>query len=339
MDGRVLDWVNPARVAVDTTARVQATDTVTIVTDAGISDFPGCKHLVDAVRTACHFAGAETALIEFPPRTRPNEELPRNVAAAMAGSDVVFLLPTFGAIHTLATHAAAAAGARVIILGAATYFGHGDVLARLVPRSREEVEEWSRLTDRLASLFRKGGTLKVRSPRGTDLSCRIGSLQVHTMDAMYRGPGKFTHFIPGMAGGGIDPGSAEGVQVVDAAIMPIFRPLTNEDPVTLHIKHGRIVEVEGGPAASEWKQRADALKDSNAFLVVEYGFGCHPRARLPAGRTSNDERLYGGFHLGIGSNKAFGGEIQAMWHVDSSGTAATAWLDDELFLEDGRYVI
>jgi len=339
MDSRVFEWMGPARVAVETTGRVANGENVLIVTDTRVREFPGCRELVDAVYAACRYVGAEVSLIEFTSRTRPNEELPKVVAGAMAASDVVYFLPTYGAIHTSATDGAQKAGARVVALGAATYFGQGDVLSRLVPRSADEVEQWGKLTGRLAAILRKGGTLRVRTTRGTDLTCRIGSLQIHTMDAQYRGPGQFTHFIGGMAGGGVDPGTMQGRQVVDAAIMPIFRPLTSEPPVILDIKDGYVTDVGGGPAASEWKQMADALGDPECLLIAEFGFGCHPRATVPAGRTSNDERLFGGFHLGIGSNVAFGGKVQAKWHVDSSGTAASAWLDDAQLLDNGVYTV
>jgi leucyl aminopeptidase (aminopeptidase T) len=339
MDSRMVEWLSVARIAVETTARVRPGERVTIVTDVGTRNYPGCRDLVDAVHAASRYAGADVVLVEFLPRTRPNEELPDAVAAAMRSADVLFFFPTYGAIHTLATHAALEAGVRVVVLGGATYFGHGDLLQRLVPRSAEEIDEWSRLTDRLAEIFRAGGTLRVTTRKGTDLLCEIGKLQVHTMDAKYRGPSSLTHFIPGMAGGGVTPGTARGVQVVDAAIMPVFRPLIGETPVTLRIVDGFVREVEGGPAAAEWKAMADSLDDPNAFLVVEYGFGAHPRARVPAGRTTNDERLYGCFHTGIGSNLTFGGSVQAKWHVDASGTQATAWVNDKLILEDGVYKV
>jgi leucyl aminopeptidase (aminopeptidase T) len=337
VDTRLIEWMGTARVAVESCARVRPGERVTIVTDAGTSEYAGCRELVDAVYAASRYAGAEVVLVEFTSRTRPNEELPDAVAGAMVAADVLFFLPTYGAIHTRATQAAIDGGARVVVLGGATYFGHTDLLQRLVPRSEAEIEEWGRLTDKLAALFRTGGTLHVTTKKGTDLTCEIGKLQVHTMDAKYRGPKSLTHFIPGMAGGGITPGSARGVQVVDAAIMPIFRPLVGEAAVVLRIEDGFIRGVEGGPAAAEWKAMADALGDPNAFLMVEYGFGAHPRARVPAGRTTNDERLYGGFHTGIGSNLVFGGSVQAKWHVDASGTAATASLNGKVFLEDGVY--
>jgi leucyl aminopeptidase (aminopeptidase T) len=257
----------------------------------------------------------------------------------MAAADVVFTLPTRPPSHTQATRKARDAGARVLMLASGTSIGNDDVLYRLAPRSGDEIEEWARLTSAMKARFKKGGTLRVTSPKGTDVTCRVGDLEVHTMDAICHDPGTISHFIAGLAGGGPTPGTTQGRLVVDAGITPIWRPLTNEDPVVLSIKDGTVVDVEGGPAAAEWKGAADALEDPTAFHIAEYGFGAHPRAVVPHGRPMEDERLYGGFHLGIGSSTGFGGKVQSKWHIDASMTNATASLDGEVFLEDGVYKI
>ena len=278
-------------------------------------------------------------MVEFTARDVPNAELPATVAAAMKAATVVFTLPTRPPSHTQATRQARDAGARVLMLASGTSIGNDDVLYRLAPRSAAEIDEWARLTGTLKSMFKKGGTLRVTTERGTDVTCDVGKLEVHAMDAICHEPGVISHFIAGLAGGGPTPGSAQGRLVVDAGITPIWRPLTNEEPVVLSIKDGMVVGVEGGPAAAEWKAAADALNDPTAFNIAEYGFGCHPRARVPHGRPMEDERLFGGFHFGIGSSTGFGGKVQSKWHIDASCTTATASLNGKTFLEHGQYSV
>ena len=281
-------------------------------------------------------------MIEYPARTQPNEELPSVVAAAMSAADVIYLAPTMAAFHTQATRNALVKGARVLgIFGgdsAANTVGRGRGLD-LAPRSAEELQEIAQLTTKLADLFRTGGTLRVKTAKGTDVTCQIGDLEVHTMDALYQGPGGVSHFVPGLAGGGPNVGSAQGTLVVDASITPVRRPLTGEEPAILHIENGYIVGVDGGPAAYEWKRMGDSLGDPAVFAVAEYGFGCHPRAITPVGWPIEDERIYGGFHFGIGTNTAFGGTNQAKWHIDASCLRATAWFNDQLIVEDGEYAV
>ena len=339
MDTRMIEWVTAGRIAVETCTRLQPGEQALIVTDTLIREAKGARELIDAVFAAARYVGAETSIIEFTARDQPNAELPSAVAGAMREANVVFTLPTRPPSHTQATRKARDAGARVLMLASGTSIGNDDVLYRLAPRSADELEEWARLTSKLKEMFRKGGTLHVTTNQGTDITCDVGKLEVHAMDGICHTPGTISHFIAGLAGGGPTPGSTSGTLVVDAGITPIWRPLTNESPVRLEIKDGQVIGVEGGPAAAEWKHAAESLNDPTAYNIAEYGFGCHPRAQVPHGRPMEDERLYGGFHLGIGSSTGFGGKVQSKWHIDASCTKATATLNGRQFLEDGVYSV
>jgi aminopeptidase len=338
MDSRTVEWARSARLAVEVCTRLRPDEEAVVVTDTKIREFKGARELVDAVFAAARAVGSQVTLVEFSPsRDQPNAELPDAVAAAMRAAKVVYTLPSRPPSHTQATRQARDAGARVLMLASGTSIGDDDVLYRLAPRSEAEIDEWDRLTGKLRKMFEGGGTLHATTHKGTDITCELGELEVHTMDAICRMPGTLSHFIAGIAGGGPNPGRTNGRLVVDAGITPIWRPLTNEEPVVLHVKDGYCVGVEGGPAAAEWKQAADALDDPTAYNVAEYGVGCHPRALFPHGMPMEDERLYGGFHLGFGSSSAFGGKVQSKWHIDASCTKATVSLNGELFLEDGVY--
>jgi leucyl aminopeptidase (aminopeptidase T) len=342
MDSRVMQWATVAKVAVEFSTRLQPGEKALIVTDPTTRDYPGSRDLADAVYIAARYIGADVSLIEYPARSRPNEELPEVVAAAMSAADVIYLAPTMAAFHTQATRRALAKGARVLgIFGgdsAANTVGRGRALD-LCPRSVEEVVEIAKLTTRLADLFREGGTLHATTRAGTDVTCEIGDLEIHCMDALYQGPGGVSHFVPGLAGGGPNFGSAQGTLVVDASITPVRRPLTTEGPVTLHIEDGYVIKVEGGPAAAEWKRMGDELHDPGAFAIAEYGFGCHPRARTPVGWPVEDERIYGGFHFGIGTNTMYGGTNQTGWHIDASCLSATATFNGRVIVEDGEFKV
>jgi leucyl aminopeptidase (aminopeptidase T) len=337
-----MQWLPSARVAVEYSTRTQPGEKALIVTDPTARDYPGSRDLADAVYLAARYLGADVSLVEYPARTRPNEELPAVVAAAMSAADVIFLAGTMASFHTQATRKALEQGARVLgIFGgdsAANTVGRGRGLD-LCPRSVEELEQIGRITTALAAMFAKGGTLHATTRAGTDVTCEIGELEIHNMDALYHGPGHWSHFVPGLTGGGPDWGSAQGTLVVDASITPVRRPLTAEGPVILHIRDGFVVGIEGSPAAAEWKRMGDALQDPNAFAIAEYGFGAHPRARTPVGWPIEDERIYGGFHFGIGTNTAYGGTNRTGWHIDASCLAATAEFNGTEFIRDGEYTI
>lgn len=342
MDSRMVHWMDAARVAVEFSTRLQPKEKALVVTDTVVADYPSWSDFGDAIFAAARYVGADVSRIEFQALSTPNEELPPVVAAAMAASDVIYLGPTMAAFHTMATRNALLGGARLLGISAPDSasniagFGRG---LRLAPRTIDEAQEWAALITRLAVLFRGGGTLHVTTPKGTDVTCDVGKLEIHTMDSLYVRPGTYTHFVPGQSGGGTTPGLTQGTLVVDASITPIRRPLTNEPPVVLHIKDGYIVGVDGGPAAAEWKARADALGDPTVYHVAEYGFGCHPRSRTPGGWPLEDERMYGSFHLGIGTNTSFGGDVQSKWHIDATCCLATATLNGALIVQDGEFTV
>jgi leucyl aminopeptidase (aminopeptidase T) len=342
MDSRVMQWLPTAKVAVEYSTRLQPREKALIVTDPTTRDYPASRDLADAVYLAARYVGADVSLIEFPARSRPNEELPDIVAAAMSAADVIYLAATMASFHTQATRRALDKGARVLgIFGgdsAANTVGRGRALD-LCPRSVEELEQIARITTALAGMFAHGGTLRATTQKGTDVTCEVGDLEIHNMDALYRGPGAWSHFVPGLTGGGPNWASTQGTLVVDASITPVRRPLTGEQPVVLHIQDGFVRSVEGGLAAAEWKRMGDELGDPNAFAVAEYGFGAHPRARTPVGWPVEDERIYGGFHLGVGTNTAYGGSNRTGWHIDASCLAASAWFNGEPFLADGEFTI
>jgi hypothetical protein len=75
----------------------------------------------------------------------------------------------------------------------------------------------------------------------------------------------------------------------------------------VRVRRGIVQSAEGGPAPHEWKSAADELDDPTAFNIAEYAFRCNPRATTPVGWPIEDERIYGSFQLGVGTNTAFRG--------------------------------
>ncbi len=170
MDSRVMQWLPTAKVAVEYSTRLQPREKALIVTDPTTRDYPASRDLADAVYMAARYVGADVSIIEFPARSRPNEELPDIVAAAMSAADVIYLAATMASFHTQATRRALDKGARVLgIFGgdsAANTVGRGRALD-LCPRSVEELEQIARVTTALAGMFAHGGTLRATTQKGT----------------------------------------------------------------------------------------------------------------------------------------------------------------------------
>jgi leucyl aminopeptidase (aminopeptidase T) len=153
---------------------------------------------------------------------------------------------------------------------------------------------------------------------------------------LFREPGQFAAFPDSEINISPVEGSAAGKVVGDVSVMSIG--VTMHDPVTLIVKEGRVVDIQGGPSALKFRQVLDALEDEKAFNYAEFGIGLNPCARLGATNLEDLGRL-GNCHAGIGSNFAIGGNILAPNHHDVMYKDASVYFDDKLVLENGRCMI
>src|SRR4030042_331860 len=83
--------------------------------------------------------------------------------------------------------------------------------------------------------------------------------------------------------------------------------VTLYDHVTLIVKQGSVVDIQGGMAANKLRQILEVLNDEKAYNYAEFGIGLNPKARLAATNLEDLGRL-GNCHAGIGSNFASGGK-------------------------------
>jgi len=58
--------------------------------------------------------------------------------------------------------------------------------------------------------------------------------------------------------------------------------VTMYDPVTLIVKAGKVVDIQGGMAAKKLWETLKGLGDERAFNYAEFGIGLNPCARLAA---------------------------------------------------------
>jgi leucyl aminopeptidase (aminopeptidase T) len=146
-------------------------------------------------------------------------------------------------------------------------------------------------------------------------------------------------FIPsGQLAIGVDPGSANGKLVSDVSMSRVSAPLTQ--PITFMVKDGYVTSIEGGTQAEEFKKIIKSQNDPDAYLVCEVGLGMNAKTK-PGCDTLENEHLYGGGHIGLGSNDTFGGNVRCAnnWHVDTCFLDATMTVDGQKVVEDGVYLV
>ena len=184
-------------------------------------------------------------------------------------------------------------------------------------------------------LWQQGGSCKLTSRLGTDLSFDVSSRNVFVSEGAVRNPGEITWFPGAMVTVAPVEKTIMGKIVVDGSLFPFGIP---ENPVTLHIKKGVIRDITGGKFASRWKTWVESLHDPVAYQLCHLSIGMNPRAEL-TGWTTEDERVLGAVTVGFGrQNPKWGGTITGgEHHLDAILTSVTLVAGTNTLLEDNIF--
>jgi leucyl aminopeptidase (aminopeptidase T) len=335
---RSLEFMNAARLITDYYLGIKPGEDVLVVRDTRISEFPGADALVEAVLSSISLGGGEPQVINYVSRPMAGMEPPKIVAAAMKSADAVIIMSTLSILQTVATTEAISSGTRVLMLPPARYIYNSlDMLYRLMPTDSKEIDERIKLAEKLSTIFGAGSKVKVTSPKGTSMILGIGKLKVLFNPTTVREPGLRTIVPGGQVAAGVTVGEAEGKFVVDGSASPMYRPLS--DPIEMVVKEGKVVEINGGRDAQEYREFLEKLGDPQVYVIAEVGIGFHPRARL-TGTPLEDERIFGASWIAVGTNVHLGGTVKAKIHSDCVMLPpVNLVVDDKPVLKDGKFCV
>jgi len=201
-------------------------------------------------------------------------------------------------------------------------------------------------------LYRATKEVRVTSKAGTDFTYRCGEYPVMSQYGMADEPGRFDHWGVGLLHTFPNEGSANGRVVIapgDIVILPYCRYVV--DPITLDIREGHIVKIEGGVDAAlmrGWLAEGETgPTDRDPYAVSHCGWGLNPQCRWDAIALYGDapERARaaarsfpGNFLFSTGPNTQGGGKRTTRGHYDAPMRNCTIALDGRVVVEDGRIV-
>jgi len=117
-----------------------------------------------------------------------------------------------------------------------------------------------------------------------------------------------------------------------------------DEPVTLTVENGLVVDVKGGTTAGKIRQaygeaakRLKPKEQENVWTVAEFGFGMNPQARL-VGNVLEDEKRLGSAYVSIGDNTRHGGHADVGINISGVLASPSIWLDDTLIIDQGKQV-
>ena len=172
----------------------------------------------------------------------------------------------------------------------------------------------------IKKLWDKASTITVKTDAGTDVTFDVEGKEAIANTGEYGKEGSGGNMPCGEVY--IPPKGFEGVNgtiVIDGSLKLDQGALLVDEPLTLIIKQGRVMKMEG-KYASLLEKTLRAYQDRAKYphrvrYIGELGIGINPSA-VVIGSMIMDEKVFGTGHIAIGSNYWFGGDIKTIFHGD-----------------------
>lgn len=320
--------VKEASIIVDNTIRIKRGEKVTIAKDSG--------RTVEAevLASVCHARGAEVLVVDISQYVIPLQtgrysdppehfrELLRSSNVTMIVTDQEFSQRFSHSVHNFLNQTEECSVYQ-IDEGMGTWDYSAEDALLIAERSKH-----------IMNAFRSAKTVRVTSPAGTNIT-----LSIEKRDCL-----PVTPILPRAATQSATPiplwgelnwapieNLTEGRVIVDGILMRSNSESAVNNPVEWIVKGGRIVEVNGGKEADDFRRALESA-DENAYVIGELGIGTGHKARL--GMMEEKGRL-GTVHLGVGNNKGVypGGTNVSKIHGDGSIRNVTVEVDGKKIIE------
>lgn len=319
------DLILVARRVVEEALGVKPGERVLIVTD-----FDRPPSITNALLESARRAGAEVVVASMSPRDHGGIDPPPAVGAAITASHAVVMQTSFATIHTRTLRGAMAQGVRICEFWGVTeeMMTRGGLTEDLV-----WLEEMSR---RLAEKMSAAGRARLTTPEGTELTLDLSGRKAIAVASTARAPGTFCSLPAGEAAMAPLEGKATGKVIRPYLVehRDIDRP---REPLELHIREGRLVEIKGGGEAKRLEKLID-LGGPSARNLAEFAIGTNRRCRLDIG-IREAKKAWGTAHVAIGDNRSIGGAVESSLHIDFILTRPTVWLDGQEVVRDGKLLV
>ncbi len=315
---------------IDTCMDIRRGENVLIVCDPTTGD------IGQALHEAANERSDRVLLIVMPKARHHGEEPPSPVANLMRQQQVVIAPTRYSLTHTRAVRQALKDGARVATMPGMTneMFSRGGMSA--------DFKDVKRRIGDLGPHLRRRRILNVKSDQGTDVTFEVNWREWKLDDnGICNRPRMLTNLPAGKAFIMPREGTMNGTVVIDGS----WESNLVDEPVTLTIEGGMVVDVTGGTIAAairqEFGEAAGRLrvKDrENVWTVAEFGFGMNPQARL-SGNVLEDEKRLGTCYFAVGDNTALGGTSSVGIHIPGVLKEPSVWFDDTQVLDKGQFLL
>ncbi len=288
--------------------------------------------VAEAIVNAAYTIGASPVLIKHPMQKEPFTQPSPPVAAAVATADVWIELAYSCIMHSDCFREAMANGTRYTCLCGMDVEMMVNTLANL------DVDLVIEFGEYLCEVLRNTDEVIVRTKNGTNLTAYNRGRFIKHAGQKALIPGNST-MLSGQVSWCPVEETIEGTLVFDGALFPPSEIGLLKEKVTLTMKEGRAVSIEGGRQAQLFKGWMESWNDPNMYRLAHYSMGFNPGVTKPTGRIVEDERVFGGIEFGFGTQVATlrGAGWNAAAHTDGTVLNPTLIFDGKVFEENGIY--
>lgn len=286
--------------------------------------------IAEVLAAAAYAVGAVPTIVAFTPTGAHGRQVPKAVVGACARCDVFFFPTTWSMSHTDARIEAIKNGARGCTMCEVTEdcLCTGGILA--------DYDETDRLARKIGSLLAKAHTIQMTSQAGTKIKGEITNRPVQYETGLFREPGQFAALPNSEINISPVEGTTEGVIVGNVRVMGYG--VIRDEPVTIQVRGGEVVEITGGKAADYLNATFSSFNDRSAYNLAEFAVGLNPFCRSYATNLEDLGKLGFGHH-GIGSNYSIGGKVIAPCHIDVIYSDVSLEIDGRIVLDRGEVLI
>ncbi len=235
------------------------------------------------------------------------------VAKMIKAVDVALLITSKSLSHTRARREASRSGVRIASMPGLSY----ELITRSLNLDYRSIEPGIKS---IAVKLTRARIIRVVTPSGTDISFSVEGRDGLADCGIYDKRGSFGNLPAGEAFIAPLEGLAEGLIVFDGSAAGFGRLDKN---IKVWIEKGKLID-------SKPKYFIDYILrfGSKASNLAEFGIGLNPKARI-TGNILEDEKALNTAHFAFGTNKGFGGKVDAGVHLDAIILKPKIYLDSK----------
>ena len=318
--------LSTARSVIRTCLQVRREEDVLVITD------PDTAEVGQALYEEASRVTDRILLVMMPPTQKPGKEPPLPVSDIMRKNRVIIIATKDSMSHTRARAAATREGARIVSMPGIgrESFETGGMTADYNTLQKE--------ISGMSTIFRRKRRVRVRSESGTDIEFLTGDRWILEDNGICNRPGQVANLPAGKVFVLPKEGSMNGTIVIDGS----WEGRMLEEPLTMLVEKGLVVDISGGDIADEIASVFDVARSGlrgsrrdKVWTVAEFGFGMNPAAVL-VGNKVEDLVVRGSSYFGFGDNSHIGGSARVGIHLRGSLIDPEVELEGSVVVSNGK---